>query len=170
MLELGVGDNARKQEGYEYYAVDCVETAFTTAVCKVGFEPLPYEDNYFDFILGDQFLEHIPRIGSRIKRNDGNAVLPLELEEFNPLINCLNECWRVAKPGASIQFNVPKWDSVEMQQDPTHCNACPPQMWVYWQPEDQWNLKSSYGIKGSFRLDETIDGGWYDVFKLTAIK
>jgi predicted SAM-dependent methyltransferase len=154
MLELGVGDNARKQDGYEYHAVDCVPTSETTAICRVGFEPLPYEDNYFDFVLGDQFLEHIPRQGP-----DGN-----------PVIQCINECYRVAKPGAKLQFNVPKWNSQEMWQDPTHVNPVPPAFWVYFAELDPWNLKGSYGITAKLRLDETADGGWYHVFTLTVIK
>ena len=171
MLELGVGDNARKRDGYEYFSIDCVKTSATTHVCKAGFEPLPFLDNYFDFILGDQFLEHVPRFAQRWRAihfpYDKN---PNTLETFNPLIELLNEVCRVAKPNAEVQFNVPKWNSVEMQQDPTHCNACPKEMWHYWHPNDQWNLKQSYGIKGSLELVKIQDCGWYEIHGLICRK
>lgn len=171
MLELGCGDNARKRDGYEYHGLDCVQTSVTTVICRAGFEPLPFPDSHFDFILGDQFLEHIPRFAQRYRAiqfpYDQN---PNTLESFNPVIELLNEVCRTAKPNAEIQFNVPKWNSVEMQQDPTHCNACPKEMWIYWDINDQWKLKSSYGIIGSLKLESVIDCGWYEIHKLRNIK
>jgi len=193
MLELGCGDNPRYQSGYdEYYAIELSEKAAGDAreklrrngfqvgtgpqdwiphlnsfnathfivQGKAGYHDFPFDDNHFDFILGDQFLEHIPRQG--FIQHVGGAVV-----EINPVINCLNECWRVAKPGAKVQFNVPKWNSKEMWQDPTHLNPVPPEFWVYFDEVDAWKLKESYGIKASLNLDETIDAGWYHVFKLT---
>jgi SAM-dependent methyltransferase len=193
MLEIGCGDNPRIDLKYdEYHCIDSSPHALSITEMKlkamgrkvysppnhpaldqydafisrarIGWDTIPYtENNYFDFILADQFLEHLPRCATRIDPWK-------KVYEINPLINCLNECWRVAKPGARLQFNVPKWNSVEQHQDPTHLSAIPPQMWVYFDPADVWQLKESYGIKASFTLDNVGDGGWYHVFSLTAIK
>jgi hypothetical protein len=117
----------------------------------------------FDFTFGDQFLEHIPR--------DGYKISPIStLVRFNPVIETLNEVCRVTKNNGLVQFNVPKWNVEEMWQDPTHCNPVPPAFWKYWHPKDEWDLKKSYGIVGSLELLETIDCGWYHVFKLKNIK
>lgn len=191
-LELGVGDNPRIDTKYEqYYAIDTSEKALNATAAKLeamgrivwryghrcpdgianaflnrvrlGYEVIPCDDSMFDFVLGDQFLEHIPR-------NDFEKDPWDKIHRINPVINCLNDVWRVCKPEAKVQFNVPKWNSVEMWQDPTHCNPVPPQFWVYFDPADVWQLKESYGIKASFTLDNIGDGGWYHVFSLTAIK
>ena len=193
MLEVGVGDNPRIDIKYdEYWCTDTSSEAlsitkqklesmgrkifgpndpgpldrYNTFIFKsrLGWEAIPHaKDNYFDFILGDQFLEHLPRYA--VYKDPWDRI-----HEINPLINCLNECWRVAAPGARLQFNVPKWNSVEQWQDPTHQSPIPPQFWVYFDPADVWQLKESYGIKASFLLTDVGDGGWYHVFSLTAIK
>jgi len=181
MLELGCGTNPRYNPEFdEYYALEYSQEAAGVArerlrldghnsethhvlQHKVGYENFPFQDDYFDFVLADQFLEHIPRQG--FFKDPWNKV-----HEINPVIWCLNECWRVAKHGACVQFNVPKWDSAEMWQDPTHVNPVPPQFWVYFGELDPWDLKASYGIRAKLNLMETIDGGWYHVFKLQAVK
>ena len=193
MLEIGVGSNPRINTKYdEYWCIDTSATGlnivrqkleymgrkifgpsdpgplsnYNTFIfnARIGWDPVPYStEDCFDFILADQFLEHLPRYAVKID-------VFHKVHEINPLINCLNECWRVAKPGAKLQFNVPKWNSVEQWQDPTHLNPIPPQFWVYFDPADVWQLKESYGIKASFTLDNVGDGGWYHVYSLTAIK
>jgi hypothetical protein len=120
--------------------------------------------NWFDRVLADQVLEHIPRVAQKTWGNKPQA------ETFNPVIALLNQIWLVCKSNAYVQFNVPKWNSAEMWQDPTHVNPVPPQFWKYWDPADEWNLKKSYGINASFRLDEVVDCGWYHIFRLTTIK
>lgn len=194
MLEIGVGTNPRIERKYdEYYAVDSSDDALCTTQRKlenmglkvyrpggygphriedctvilgrvrVGYDEIPYPENSFDFILADQFLEHLPRHDFFKDPWD-------KLHPINPVIRCINDVWRVAKPDALVQFHVPKWDSAEMWQDPTHHNPVPPQFWVYFDPHDVWQLKESYGIKASLYLSETLDGGWYHIFKLIAVK
>lgn len=193
MLEIGVGTNPRIDRSYDkYYALDSSDEGLHTVQrkledmglkvyrrggygsyrieectaiidrCRVGYEEMPYNDNSFDFILADQFLEHLPR-------HDFIEAFG-KMHSINPVIRCINGVWRVAKPNALIQFHVPKWNSAEMWQDPTHCNPVPPQFWVYFDPADVWQLKTSYDIKASLELNEIIDGGWYHIFKLIAIK
>lgn len=164
MLELGVGDNPRPAPDYEYIGLDCSQNSSADVICKAGFEPLPFPDNEFDRILGDQFLEHVPRIGYRL--HHGGTFLV----EFNPVIELLNEVCRVSKHTADVQFNVPKWNSKEFAQDPTHVNPVPKEFWIYWDPRDEWDLKRHYGIKGSLQLRNHQDCGWYDIFHLKVIK
>ena len=59
--------------------------------------PLPFADNTFDELLLSHVIEHI------------DATLPL-----------LQECWRVAKPGAVAVVRVPHGASDDAWEDPTH--------------------------------------------------
>ncbi len=166
MLELGCGDNARPIPGItEYVGIDCSKAASAaTHVVKLGWEPIPFPDAYFDHVLGDQFLEHIPRQGYRLVQTPGGG--GPEIVEFHPHLELMNEVWRVAKPGAEVRFHVPVWNSEEQWQDPTHLNPVPPKFWVYFDPSDPWDLKEAYGIKASFTLKGHERIGWYDVFVL----
>jgi hypothetical protein len=181
MLELGCGDNPRVAKDCTHYvgmdasqhaleiagqklqnyaaAFDPEAFSFSLEKRELGFQPLNYPESTFDFVLGDQFLEHVPRVAY------SSIIGP-----FNPVIRLLNDVCRLARPNALVQFNVPKWNSQEMWQDPTHCNPVPPNFWIYWDPADQWGIKASYGIQGSLRLEETVDCGWYHIFKLRNVK
>lgn len=180
MLELGCGDNPRVAKDCTYYVgIDASQHALEIAgqklqhyaaafdpeafsyslECKeLGISPLNFPDSMFDFVLGDQFLEHVPR------------VLHTSYGTIYPVIRLLNEVCRFTRPNGLVQFNVPKWNSQEMWQDPTHVNPVPPNFWIYWDPADQWGIKKSYGILGSLRLEETVDCGWYHIFKLRNVK
>lgn len=180
MLELGCGDNPRvTKDCIHYVGVDASHHALEIARTKLenhaaafdegafsfslehkeaGISPLNFPESTFDFVLGDQFLEHVPR------------VVHTAYGTINPVIRLLNEVCRFTKPGGLVQFNVPKWNSQEMWQDPTHCNPVPPNFWIYWDPKDEWGIKKSYGIEGSLHLYETVDAGWYHIFKLRNIK
>ena len=172
-VELGVGDNPRiDPRATHYVGLDASEAALRRCQlplqiearllrCTLGFEPIPLPDRCADLVLGDQFLEHVPRIGYRLQ---GGALVA-----FNPLIEVLNETCRIARPGALVQFHVPRWNSEEQHQDPTHMSAIPPAFWKYWDPRDPWQLKHSYGIRGSLELLGMEERGWYHVFRLRAV-
>lgn len=196
MLELGCGDNPRVSKDCTYYvgidashhaleiagqklqhyaaAFDPEAFGYALIIQDLGFTPIGGPDDMFDFVLGDQFLEHVPRIAQRIplikRRQEEGDVYDRNLESFSPVIELLNEICRITRPNGLVQFNVPKWNSQEMWQDPTHCNPVPPNFWIYWDPADQWGIKKSYGILGSLRLEETVDCGWYHIFKLRNVK
>jgi SAM-dependent methyltransferase len=60
--------------------------------------PWPWEDNSFDFIVACAVLEHL---------------------RLN-LVESLNECWRILRPGGHIHMKLPYWQSDAAHQDPTH--------------------------------------------------
>jgi len=60
--------------------------------------PWPWEDESFDFISAQAVLEHL-----RIT-----------------LIESMDECWRVLRPGGQIDLRVPWWNSDVSHRDPTH--------------------------------------------------
>lgn len=60
--------------------------------------PWPWPDNSFDFIVARAVLEHL---------------------RLN-LVESLNECWRILRPGGQLFIKLPHWQSDVAYQDPTH--------------------------------------------------
>lgn len=60
--------------------------------------PWPWPDNSFDQIVARAVLEHL-----RIN-----------------LVQSLDECWRILRPGGQIFLKLPYWQSDISHQDPTH--------------------------------------------------
>ena len=60
--------------------------------------PWPWEDASFDLILAHAVFEHL--------RID--------------LVQALDECWRILRPGGVLKLKLPYWDSDQAHSDPTH--------------------------------------------------
>ncbi len=87
--------------------------------------PWPWADNTFELILARAVLEHL---------------------QIN-LIQSVNECWRVLKPGGILYLKLPYWRHEHAWQDPTH----------YWQFTlhtcDVFDPDTEYGKAYSFYTD-----------------
>ena len=79
--------------------------------------PWPWQDNSFDMIVACAVLEHL-----RIN-----------------LIESVNECWRILRPGGVLHVKLPYWNSDNSYRDPTH----------YWRFDlrtcDLFDPKTKYG-------------------------
>lgn len=60
--------------------------------------PWPWPDSSFDRIIAHSVFEH------------------LDID----LVQALNECWRILRPGGSLQVKVPHWQHDNAYADPTH--------------------------------------------------
>ncbi len=60
--------------------------------------PWPWPDDSFDFIAACAVLEHL---------------------RLN-LVESLNECWRILRPGGKVHLKLPYWKSDNSYCDPTH--------------------------------------------------
>lgn len=60
--------------------------------------PWPWDDESFDRVLAWAVLEHL---------------------RLN-LIESINECWRVLRPGGTIEVKLPIWNAATSYDDPTH--------------------------------------------------
>ncbi len=60
--------------------------------------PWPWEDNRYRLVIAKSVLEHL-----RIT-----------------LVDSLNECWRILKPGGQIYLKLPHWSVDAAWADPTH--------------------------------------------------
>lgn len=87
--------------------------------------PWPWEDEQFEFILARSVLEHL-----RIT-----------------LLDSVNECWRLLRPGGRMRIKVPYWKHDFAWRDPTH----------YWQFSlrtlDIFDPDTRYGRRYSFYTD-----------------
>lgn len=105
--------------------------------------PLPFDDASFDYVTAHDLLEHIPRVVS------------LEGETQFPLINLMNEIFRVLKPGGILFAIQPVFPSKEAFQDPTHVNIMNEDTLPFYFGEKAW--ARIYGFVGSF---EMLEDGW----------
>ena len=96
ILELGCGRN--KREGA--FGVDILADSDADVVHDLDVFPYPFDDSSWDRILAFDVLEHV--------------------ERFVP---CVEEIWRIARPGATVEATGPFMSSVNYYSDPTHRRA-----------------------------------------------
>lgn len=84
--------------------------------------PWPWEGNSFDMVVACAVFEHLR----------------------NNLIETVNECWRILRPGGVLYMKLPYWQSDNAFRDPTH----------YWQFStgtcDIFDPETQYGQRYSF--------------------
>lgn len=101
-------------------------------------EPIPYPDEFFEFVTAHDFLEHIPRL----------VYVP---ERRNAFVEVMNEIWRVLKVGGHFLSFTPAYPHPEAFRDPTHVNIITDQTFVaYFDTVNRWAVP--YGFKGAFHI------------------
>lgn len=75
--------------------------------------PWPWPDNSFDVISARAVFEH------------------LDVD----LVGCLNECWRILRPGGVLDIKLPYWKSETTFDDPTHRRGYGIGVFYYFDPE-----------------------------------
>lgn len=125
MTKLNLGCGQKHLEGY--INIDMIAPA--DLVCKIGKEPLPFEDNSVEAIEADNFLEHLSN------------------EEF---LYTLNEAWRVMKPRGVFRIRVPdavRWPNGAFG-DPTHKMFLTERTFDYFTPCNLYRMHGrGYGFK-----------------------
>jgi SAM-dependent methyltransferase len=95
VLNLGAGNNIKGNSVNHDLTRHRPEI---TAVWDLNKLPWPWPDNSFGRIVAVSVLEHL---------------------RLN-LVESLDECWRILRPGGEIYMKVPHWQSETAHQDPTH--------------------------------------------------
>jgi SAM-dependent methyltransferase len=121
-------------------------------------EPIPFEDNHFDYLTAYDFLEHVPRI---IDKNGSSRLAFVEL---------MNEIHRVLKPRGLFLSQTPAFPAKAAFQDPTHVNIITEDTFPLYFSSPNTGA-SIYGFKGNFELlDQKWKSATWIVCLLRAIK
>ena len=146
-LDLGCGSNPRNPFAADLvYGVDLQD--FGNPLIKVAdlaIQPIPFEDNSFDYLTAYDFLEHIPRQLYLTDAAKGGVV------RLYPFVNVMSEIWRVLKLGGTFMSSTPAFPHAAAFQDPTHVNYVTPDTFgEYFDEFKTWG--KNYGFKGKFSI------------------
>lgn len=139
-LDLGCGAKPRNPfNADELYGVDVRDgLGANIKMADLVTEPIPFEDESFEFVSAYDFLEHVPRVIYNPKRR-------------NPFVEFMNEVYRVLKPGGLFLSSTPAYPHGEAFQDPTHVNIMTEQtLTAYF--DDKIRAAAMYGFRGAFRI------------------
>lgn len=139
-LDLGSGPNPKNFFNADsVYGVDINgELPHNVKKADLSIEPIPYEDNYFEFVTAHDFLEHIPRL----------LYVP---QRRLPFIELMNEIYRVLKSSGFFLSFTPAYPHCEVFRDPTHVNIITDQTFpAYFDNINRWG--ATYGFNGAFKV------------------
>ena len=139
-LDLGSGPNPNNPfNADEIYGIDIInDLGKNIFSADLAIEPIPFEDNYFEYVTAFQFIEHMPRVIYIPKRR-------------NPFIELMNEIYRVLKANGIFLSVTPAYPHAAAFQDPTHVNIITEETFLYYFSEpNRW--ASIYGFSGNFRI------------------
>lgn len=146
ILDLGCGFRKAGNIGIDIQA----KNNDADLICLLGFEQLPFEDATVDEVVCRDFLEHLPKA----------VYLETKGRFHYPVIQLIDEVWRVLKPGGIFRSWTPMYPHPEVFQDPTHLSV--------------WTIKSmdyfcgvysvankTYEIQACFEKIEVREEGFY---------
>jgi SAM-dependent methyltransferase len=132
-LDLGCGETIRNP----YQALQVIGLDIQDA--DLAIEPIPWANDYFDYVTAYDFLEHIPRL----------LYVP---HRRYPFVELMSEVWRVMKVGGKFLSSTPAFPHAPAFQDPTHVNIITPLTFAeYFDDEKTW--AKMYGFKGKFHIN-----------------
>lgn len=105
-LDLGCGGNKRGDIG-----IDSQRWPGIDHVLRLGFEKIPYNENYFDGAFMVHAIEHIPFV---VFDKHGLAAMPVR--------DLLLEVFRVLKHGTNFNILTIEFPDPRSVEDPTHCS------------------------------------------------
>ena len=141
-LDLGCGKVVRNIfNADEYYGIDFEEDLQKNIFkCDLAIEPIPFSDNYFDFVTACDVIEHIPRI------------------IYNPncrfcFVELMNEIYRILKPNGIFYSHTPAFPHSQAWRDPTHVNIITDETFPFYFCNEM-NYATNYGFEGCFEMME----------------
>ena len=148
-LDLGCGSTPRNPfNADEVYGIDIFDYGNPNIhISDVILDGITFEDNYFDYVTGYDFIEHIPRL------------LYIEGKRRAPFMELMSEIYRVLKPGGVLKTHTPAVPYAQTFQDPTHVNFITEVTVSYFIENGMIELGNAYGFNGRFGL---MDQRWDD--------
>lgn len=139
-LDIGCGSNPRNLfNADEVYGIDVREDLEKNIICAdLVVDPIPFPDDFFEFVSAVDFLEHVPRL----------IYVP---HRRNAFVEVMNEVWRVLKPGGQFMSFTPAYPHAPAFRDPTHVNIITDETFpLYFDATNRW--AAAYGFKGGFNI------------------
>ena len=139
-LDMGCGEFPKNPFGAKnVFGIDIRENeAKGIRYADLAVEPIPFEDEKFDYITAHDFLEHVPRI------------LYTPNRRF-PFIELMNEVYRTLKPGGIFFSHTPIYPFSASFRDPTHVNILSDETFTLYF-DDQHTWAKIYGFTGKFQV------------------
>jgi SAM-dependent methyltransferase len=139
-LDIGCGDVPRNPfNAVQTYGIDIRENeAKGIKYADLNREPIPFENDKFDYVTAFDFIEHLPR------------VIYAPNIRF-PFVELMNEIHRTLKPGGIFFSSTPMYPFLPAFTDPTHVNAITNSTFTHYFDEHH-KLASIYGFKGAFSI------------------
>lgn len=149
-LDLGCGGNPKNPyQAREVWGIDFnSDPDKNIKGADLAIDPIPFPDNYFNFVTAYDLIEHIPRV----------LYVPTRR---NPFIELMSEIFRVLKPDGFFYSHTPAFPHAAAFMDPTHVNIITEGTFgLYFgdtSATSPWGV--IYGFKGQFKLvEERWDG------------
>lgn len=138
-LDLGCGPEPQNPFSTQIcYGVDIRPSEnINIRTADLFIEPIPFDDNTFDYVTAIDFIEHIPR------------VLWINKTRF-PFVELMGEIHRVLKPQGFLSAT-PAFPHAQAWQDPTHTNIITVETFPTYFCTPSLTAKI-YGFSGKFNL------------------
>lgn len=139
-LDLGCGLSPRNPFGAEQvYGIDIRDNPSKyIKSADLTVEPIPFEDNTFDFITAFDIIEHIPKVIYAPNRRF-------------PFVELMNEVWRTLKPNGYFLSHTPVYPYSAIFADPTHVSVLTHETFTAYFDDVSRNA-AMYGFKGYFKV------------------
>jgi predicted SAM-dependent methyltransferase len=124
-LDIACGEH---KQGETWVGLDIQDLPGVDIVCDLNDHPWPLPDDCVLRAIASHIVEHIPKVAIQYTAS-GNAVTHF------PLIEFMNDVWRVMKAGGEFAIAVPHGYSSGFLQDPTHSSGLNETTWAYFNPE-----------------------------------
>ena len=149
-LDLGSGTSPKNPfNADEVFGID-IRDEVPNSIYKADLtiEPIPFENDSFDYVTAHDFLEHIPRL----------LYCP---QRTYPFVNIMNEIYRVLKvsdTGGLFYSKTPCFPFGDAWRDPTHVNIITDETFpLYFDNTNRW--AAMYGFFGGFEIvEQKING------------
>lgn len=119
-IQLDIACGANKQKGF--VGIDMQDLPGVDIIHDLNVHPWPLPDECVVRAFASHIIEHIPKVVI-----DGGKT------RF-PLIEFMDEVWRILRPDAQFAIAGPHAHSEGFAQDPTHASALNQITWTYFDP------------------------------------
>lgn len=131
-LDIGCGEG---KSGDDWIGMDIQILPGVDIIQDFNIHPWSLPDDCVLAIVCKHVLEHIPKV-----------LIENGKTRF-PLIEFMNDCWRILKPDGQMAMIMPHGASPGFMQDPTHISQINENTFRYFDPLDSWNYYSFYRPK-----------------------